>query len=234
MGLLWSFFHPLLMLTVYTFVFSVVFEARWAGAQGGKLEFATIVFTGLIVFNLFAECLNRAPNLILYNVNYVKKIVFPLEVLPWVAMGSALFHAAVSSLVLLLFFAAVNHYVNWSAVYLPVIVFPLVVLTVGLSWFLASLAVYLRDVGQTISIITSVLMFMSPVFYPIAALPPDYRLLLQLNPLSFIVEQARNVVIWGLPPDWRGLAIYLLASIVVAWLGLIWFQKTRKGFADVL
>ena len=149
-------------------------------------------------------------------------------------MGSTLFHTAISTMVLLIFFAAINFYVNWTAIFLPLVVLPLVIFTMGLSWFLASTGVYLRDVGQTVGIFTSVLMFLSPIFYPISALPEDLRPLLLLNPLSFIIEEARNVLVWGRVPDWFSLGLYFVASIVFAWPVLSWFQKTRRGFADVL
>lgn len=236
MGIAWSFFHPILMLSVYTFVFSVVFKTRWAGggAEESKTEFAIILFTGMIVHSLFAECVNRAPGLILSNVNYVKKVIFPLEILPWVALGSALFHTAVSLTVLLLFFFALNFYLPWTLIFLPLVLFPLLLVIIGAAWFLASIGVFLRDVGQTIGIVTTILMFLSPIFYPVSALPPEYQTLLLINPLTFIIEQTRNVAIWGALPDFVGVAWYALAGFGVAWTGFIWFQKTRNGFADVL
>jgi len=234
LGILWSFFNPVLMLAVYTFVFSVVFKARWAGGSESKTEFAIVLFAGMIVHALFAECVNRAPGLILSNVNYVKKVVFPLEILPWVALGAALFHATISVVVLLLFYLIVNQSLQWTAIFLPVVLVPFVLLVMGLSWFLASLGVYVRDVGQTIGIVTTVLMFLSPVFYPVSALPEAFQPWLLANPLTFIIEQAREVLIWGHLPDWRGLALYAVVSVGVAWLGYVWFQKTRKGFADVV
>lgn len=234
MGILWSFLNPVLMLIVYTFVFNVVFRARWGGAETSRIEFAIVLFVGLIVHALFAECVNRAPGLVLGNVNYVKKVVFPLEILPWMVMGSALFHALISVLVLLAAFALTHHYVNWTVVFLPLLFVPLVLLTMGITWFLASLGVYVRDVGQTTGIATTIMLFLSPVFFPASALPEEYRILLQLNPLTFMIEQARDVVIWGRQLDWAGLAIYSGFGFAAAWLGLIWFQKTRRGFADVL
>lgn len=234
MGLLWSFFNPVLMLTVYTFVFSVVFKARWVGGTESKTEFALVLFAGLMLFNLFAECLNRAPNLILGNVNYVKKVVFPLEILPFVAMGSAAFHLLISLFVWLAFYLIFFGIPQATIVLLPVLLIPFFLMTLGLSWFLASLGVYLRDVSQIIGVMMTALMFLSPIFYPIAALPEEYHLFMQISPLTFTVEQARDVMIWGKGLDWSAWAMYMLLAAIIAWFGFAWFQKTRKGFADVL
>ena len=235
-GLAWSFLNPVFMLVVYTFVFSEIFKMRWGGMGGddSKTQFAVVLFVGMIVFSLFNEVLNRAPGLILSNVNYVKKVVFPIEILPVIAMGAALFHSLISLGVLLAAFVLFNGYLHWTEVFFPLVLLPLVILTMGLAWMLASLGVFLRDVGQTIGIITTVLMFLSPVFYPVTAVPEKARPFIMANPLTFIIEQAREVLIWGHFPNWLGLAIYTLAATVVAWAGYAWFQKTRKGFADVL
>jgi len=235
MGLAWSFFNPVFMLTVYTFIFSVVFKARWGvGGEESKTQFAVVLFVGMIVHGLLAEVLNRAPGLILANVNYVKKVVFPLEILPVISMGAALFHSVVSLGVLLTAFTLFNGYLNWTALLAPLVFLPLVILTLGLAWMLASLGVFLRDVGQTIGIITTVMLFVAPVFYPVTALPEEMRSWIMVNPLTFIIEQAREVLIWGRLPNWSGLGIYTLVATAVAWAGYAWFQKTRKGFADVL
>ena len=236
LGLAWSFFNPVFMLVVYTFVFSEIFKSRWGGAGGdeSKTQFAVVLFVGMIVHGLFAEVINRAPGLILGNVNYVKKVVFPLEILPVVGMGAALFHSLVSLGVLLIAFALFNGYLHWTAVFTPLVLLPLVILTLGLAWMLASLGVFLRDVGQTIGIVTTVMMFLAPVFYPVTALPEEMRPWIMANPLTFIIEQAREVLIWGRLPNWAGLGLYTLAATAVAWAGYAWFQKTRKGFADVL
>lgn len=236
LGLAWSFFNPVLMLIVYTFVFSEVFKARWGGSGGdeSKTQFAVVLFVGLIVMGLFTEVLNRAPGLILSNVNYVKKVVFPIEILPVIAMGTALFHSLISLCVLLAAFTLFNGYLHWTVVFFPLVFFPLIVLSLGFTWMLASLGVFLRDVGQTIGIITTVLMFLSPVFYPVTAVPERFRPIIMANPLTFIIEQAREVLIWGHLPNWIGLGIYSLVAVVVGWMGYVWFQKTRKGFADVL
>lgn len=235
MGLLWSFINPVLMLAVYTFVFSVVFKAKWGvSGEGSNTEFAVVLFVGLIVHALFAEVINRAPGLILSNVNYVKKVVFPLEILPVISMGAALFHGLVSLGVLLGAFALLNGFLHWTALLIPLVLLPLIIVTLGLAWLLASLGVYLRDVGQTIGIITTMMLFLAPIFYPMSALPEKYRVFLLVNPLTFIIEQARQVLIYGQLPAWSGLVIYGAISFLVAWLGFWWFQKTRKGFADVV
>lgn len=234
LGLLWSFFNPVLMLLVYTFVFSVVLKARWPGGTESKTEFAMILFAGLLVFNLFSECINRAPSLILGNANYVKKVVFPLEILPVVLLGSALFHLAVSFVVWVLFYAAIFGSPPATIVYLPIVLFPLVLLTLGVSWFLASVGVYLRDVSQVIGVVTTVFMFMLPIFYPASALPDEYRTLVQWSPLAVAVEQARSVMIWGQDLNLMQWSFQFTQSAVIAWLGFFWFQVTRKGFADVV
>ena len=236
MGLTWSFFNPVFMLIVYTFVFSEIFKSRWGGVGGddSKTQFAVVLFVGMIVLSLFSEVLNRAPSLILSNVNYVKKVIFPLEILPIIAMGAALFHGLISLCVLISAFALFNGYVQWTAIFTPLVLLPLVIVTTGLAWVLAAIGVFLRDVGQTIGIITTVLMFLSPVFYPVTAVPERFRPFIMANPLTFIIEQARDVLIWGNTPNWIGLGIYTLVASLVAWAGFALFQKTRKGFADVL
>ena len=234
MGLAWSFITPLFMLAIYTFVFSVVFQARWGTSEESKTQFAVVLFAGLIVHTLFSDVINRAPQLVLGNVNYVKKVVFPLEILPVVQLLSATFHALVNVAVLIAAQLVFQGSLPITALLLPVVLLPFLLLTLGLAWCLASLGVFVRDVGQTINLITSVMLFMSPVFFPVQSLPPALQPWMHLNPLTFVIEQVREVVVWGRLPDWQGLAVYSLASIATAWLGFAWFQKTRKGFADVL
>lgn len=236
MGLAWSFFSPLMILAVYTFVFSEIFQARWSSEEGGggKAGFAMIVFTGMIVFTLFSEVAGRAPGLIVSNANFVKKVVFPLEILPVVAAGAALLHGLISLIVLLAAFVSFNGYLNGSVVYVPVVLLPFVVLLIGLGWLLASLGVFLRDLSHPVTIAVSALMFLSPIFYPLHAVPEDVRFLIAINPLTFVIDQLRHVILWGSSPDWVGLGAYSAFAFVVSWIAYVWFQKTRKGFADVL
>jgi len=235
LGMLWSFFNPVLMLAVYTFVFSVVFNARWGtGVGNSKAEFALILFAGMLVFNLFADCIIKAPSLILGNAGYVKKVVFPLEILPWISFGAAFFHALISLIVWLLFSLFVFGQPKSAMLLFPLMLLPLTLLTMGLSWLLASLGVYLRDVAQVVGIVVTVCMFLTPIFYPLTAIPEAYRGALYLNPLTVIIEQSRDLLIFNREMAWGQFGILTLTSAIIAWLGFAWFQKTRKGFADVL
>lgn len=234
MGILWSFLNPLFMLAVYTFVFSFVFKARWSVDSSSKAEFALVLFAGLMVFNVFSECVVRAPSLVVANVNYVKKVVFPLEVLPWVSLGASLFHALVSLLVWVIAYSFFFGMPHATVAFLPLVVAPLLLFIMGISWFLASLGVYLRDVSQFMGILTTTLLFVSPIFYPATALPEEYRKFLYMNPLTPEIEQVRDILFWGKMPDFSIVMLYFFVSALVAWLGFAWFQKTRKGFADVL
>ena len=233
-GVVWALIQPLLMLAVYTFVFGMIFENRWQGASESKLELAAILFSGLIVFNLFAECVNRSPQLILENANYVKRVVFPLNILPIVIMGSALFHAAMSGVVLFVFMAASMGALHWTIIFLPLVFMPLVLLVLGISWALSALGVYFRDIQHGTGILVSALLFLSPIFYPVSALPSSIQPYIFVNPMAFIIEQVRVVVIWGNPPNWGGLVLYTGIGAFMGWLGFVLFERTRTGFADVL
>lgn len=233
-GLLWAFFNPLLMLGVYTFVFSVLLQSRWSVESTGQMEYAVILFAGLIIHSMFAECANRAPSLIVENANFVKKIIFPLETLSWSLLGSALFHLLISTLVLLAFLPVVYGSIPWTAVLFPVVVLPFIPFLAGLVWLLASLGVFLRDLKQAIGIITPMMLFLAPIFYSKELISPQYRDLLYLNPLTVIVEASRDVLIWGNTPSWHMLGWYALASCLFAWAAFSWFERTRRGFADVL
>jgi lipopolysaccharide transport system permease protein len=235
LGIAWSLLNPLLMLLVYTIVFGVVFKARW-GLPGGesRVDFAIVLFAGLIVFGIFSECVTRAPGLIVAQPNLVKKVVFPLEVMPFTLLASALFHAGVSLVVLLLALAFSRGGVSWSALALPAVVLPLCMLCIGIAYFLSAIGVYLRDVGQIVGLLTSALMFLSPLFFPLSAVPGRLRAALMFNPLTLPIEQTRQVLLLGSAPDWLALLAYAAVAGAVLWFGFWWFQRTRRGFADVL
>lgn len=234
-GLAWSFFNPLLMLAIYTFVFSVVFKTKWdVAGTGGIRNFAVVLFSGIVVHGFLAECLQRAPALVVGNASYVKRVIFPLDVLAWVTLLSALFHAAISFCVLLCAQLLLTHSVPVTAVFLPLVLLPYALLSLGATWALSALGVYFRDIGQFTGILSTALLFLAPVMYPASALPASLRSWLYLNPVSFIVEQARAVLMFGQMPDWAGLSVYAGIALLVAWLGYWFFQRARRGFADVL
>lgn len=231
----WSFLTPLLMLAVYTFVFSQVFQARWGNLdQLGPLGFAINLFAGLIVFSFFSESVNKASLLVLSNANYVTKVVFPLEILPAVNVASAAFHALASLIVLALFQLLALQQIPWAMLWLPLVWLPLVAGCLALSWLLAALGVYLRDVGQVVGVITQMLMFLSAVFYPLSALPTQWQPWLALNPLVIVIEQTRRVAIGHQPPDPAYLIWGVLLGLLVCEFSFRLFQQARRGFADVL
>lgn len=235
LGALWALLNPLLMLAVYTFVFSVVFQARWGTRQHeAAIPFAIVLFVGLSLHGLLADIVGRAPGLITGQANLVKRVVFPLELLPVVTAAAALFQFGISMSVLLAVQAFLSGPLPLTSLLAPLVVLPLLIVALGLAWFVASIGVFLRDIAPIVTMLLTMLLFLSPVFYPLENLPVAIQPWLLANPLTFVIEQARQVLIWGRQPDWLGLAAYSLAACAIAWAGFAWFQATRKGFADVL
>lgn len=233
-GLFWSFFNPLLMLFIYTFVFGVIFKARWNAQVTGHFQYAIVLFAGLNISTMFSECANKATTLIEENTSYVKRIVFPLETLSWSTLGAALFHLLISTIALLALSLIVNGKIPWTVALFPVVVACFMPFIAATVWLLASLGVFFRDIKQLVSIITTALMFLAPILYPKEMIPPQYQILLYLNPLTIIAEASQNVLLWGKPPNWIHLGVYFAVSTMLAWIAFAWFQQTRKGFADVL
>jgi len=235
LGIGWSFITPLAMLAVYTFVFSHVFKARWGGLeQAGPLGFAVNLFAGLVVFNLFSECVSRAPGLVLSNPNYVKKVVFPLEVLGSVAVGSASFHALTNVLILVIFELIAFRGLPITLLWLPLVWMPLLLGSLACTWLLSATGVFLRDIGQLIGVGLNMLMFLSPVFFPTSALPERWQPLLSLNPIAQVIEQTRRVSVRGLCPQPGYLILGFLISAVACELAFRLFQRSKRAFADVL
>lgn len=233
LGIVWSFFNPLLMLSVYTLAFRDLLGMRWPNVDT-RGEFSLMIFCGMIVHSLLVECLTGAPMCIVKNTNLVKKVVFPLAILPCVTVASALFHAVLSVLVLILFVLVTQHSLSPTILYLPLVYLPYAIFLCGVSWFMASLGVFMRDVAQISGVIGSMFMFLSPVFYPATSLKESYRGWIAYNPLTLIIEQTRGLVMFDQTPAWRALGVYTLIALAVMWFGYWWFQRTRDGFADVL
>lgn len=233
-GLLWTFLNPLISLAMYTFVFGIVFKARWGLESESTIDFALVLFAGLIVHGLLAECINRAPFLILGNPSYVKQVVFPLEILPIVALGSSLFHSAISIVLLLLIWSISHGNLTVVTLFIPFLLLPLCLIALGLGWLLSATTVYFRDIGQVVTFISSGLLFFSPIFYKASSVPEPFRSLLNLNPLTFVIEHLRGGLINGTLPTLTSYLTYFAISLIIAYVGYVWFQKARSGFADVI
>jgi lipopolysaccharide transport system permease protein len=235
LGVLWAFLTPLLMLGVYTLVFRFVFKLRWGNlGNESDLTFALRMYAGLAVFNFFAECINRAPRLILEQPHLVKKVIFPLEILPWVNALAALVHLGVALLLLLIFGAWDMGALPLSLLALPLVWLALLPLCVGLGWLLAAIGTYVRDVSQVLGLLVSLMMFLSPIFFPVEALPASVKPWMVLNPLAVTITQTRLVLLDGQWPDWSVIAIHFIACCAIATAGAAFFRLARKGFADVV
>jgi lipopolysaccharide transport system permease protein len=236
LGFAWSLLTPLLTLLVYTFVFSVVFRARWSdgGASTSETDVALTLFAGVIPFSVFSEVANRAPTLVVAVPNYVKKVVFPLEVLPVVAVGTAVVQSLLQVLVLLLGVLVVRGTLSANVLYLPLAYVPLILVCLAAAWFLAALGVFVRDVAQGIGLFTHVLFFATPVFYPVSAVPEHLRGLFLANPLTTVLETFRRTLVWGAPPPWKAWCGWTMGLTACVALGYLWFKRSRPAFADVL
>ncbi|MBI2769649.1 MAG: ABC transporter permease [Burkholderiales bacterium] len=234
LGAVWVVLTPLLMLGVYTLVFRHVFGVRWGTTVESNLSFAIRLYAGLAVFNFFAECVSRAPRLVLDQPHLVKKVVFPLEILPWVGTVAALVHLATALLILMGLGLWELGALPATLVALPLVWLPLIPLTVGLGWWLAGIGTFVRDVGQVIAMVLSLMMFLSPIFFPVEALPVQLRSLIFLNPLALIITETRHVLIDGIWPNWPALGLNFLACAVIAATGAAFFRAARPGFADVV
>jgi lipopolysaccharide transport system permease protein len=233
-GLIWSLLTPLAMLAIYTFVFSVVFNARWGDRTASRIDFALLLFAGLLVFGIFTDCVSRAPTLISGKPNFVKKVVFPLELVSLVALANALFHFAAGFAILMVFCILAYGAIPWTVVFVPVVLLPVMLFALAACWLLSSIGVFVHDLRHAIPLVTTALLFLTPVFYPIAQVPESVRYLLRLNPLTVPVEQMRMVTIFGQVPSWGDYFTSLVASAVIAALCFLWFQRARRHFADVL
>lgn len=236
LGLLWAFISPLLMLLVYTFVFAVIFQARWreGSADAPMAEFGLTLFAGLIPFNVFSEVAGQAPRMILSVPNFAKKVVFPLEILPLVAVLAAILHSLFSVCILLIACFAFLGFFSSTLFFLPLAYAPLFFLCLSTGWILASLGVYIRDINQIVTVIIQILFFLSPVFYPITAIPPSMRWFFNINPLTTILNSFRETLLWQNLLPWSTWGFWTLSLAALAWASHIWFLKTKKGFLDVL
>ena len=234
-GVFSSLFTPLIMLAVYTFVFGLVFRAHFGISKNeSPLDYGLALFCGLNLFNFCGEVISRSPTLILLNSNLVKRVVFPLEILPVVTTFNALFHCLVAFVPLLVGLAISRGAIPWSILFLPLFLLPLALFSAGCALFLSALGVFVRDIQTVIEPILSILMFGSALFYPLAAVPEPYRRFLGLNPLAVLFDSARKSVIFGIAPELGSLALLSLVAALFLLAGSYFFDKSKPAFADVM
>ena len=235
LGIFWTITQPLLMLFVYSFVFGLIFQPKWAETDSiGMQSYPIFIFSGLSIFNIFAECVNGSAPLIIQHTSYVKKVVFPLELLPLNLVLASFIFGSVWILLLLLgiFFVAGQFYLSVILLIVPLI--SLFFFSLGLSYFFSSICVFLRDTQYFLAILVQILSFVTPIFFPLAVVPEKFRWILLCNPLAHIVEYVRNVCLYNIVPDWDYSLILIFSSLAFFYFGLLWFIATKKGFADVL
>lgn len=232
-GIVWSFAQPLFLLTVYTIAFGVILKARW-GFSGSTADYALMLFAGLIVFNAFSEVLSKSSTLVTGNPNFVKKVVFPLELLPVIAVATALIHAFIGIAVWVTGYTLLIGAPKATVILFPLILICFVPVLLGLGWLLSSVGVVVRDISQLTGMLNHTLLFLTPIFYSIEAAPPLLQNLLMINPLTFIVEQFRLVLFYGQMPALKGLAVYFVLASLFAWVSLVLFRRLRPSFADMV
>jgi lipopolysaccharide transport system permease protein len=233
LGIGWSFLHPLLLLLVFSLISGSAFGGRWPGSGHDVHAIPLAIYCGLVIFSPFSEILSGAPRLLQNHTSYVKKIVFPTQLLPLMMVLSATLHASINMVLLL---AALALFAQWHAslLLLPLVLLPAFLLACGMAWLLATLGVFVRDLVHVMPVFTQVLLFLSPVFYPAGIIPEQWQWLYQLNPLAAIIENLRRVALHGQPPLWDVLAVTFVVGMLALLLGYAAFRHSQEEFADVL
>lgn len=234
LGVAWSILSPALTLAIFTFVFGVMMRPRWSPGTTDTTEFALLLYLGLCVFWFVSECVSEAPDLIANHAPYVKKVVFPLEILPWVSVANALFHTAIRLVVFVVASLILRTGTPWTLVLVPLVFVPLCLSTLAVCWLLAASGVFLRDLGEMVALILTALLFLSPVFYPLESVPESFRFLLLANPITLPIAELRDLAYWGRIPDPKAWLAVVGASYLLAWLAHAGFERARGAFADVV
>lgn len=234
LGLFWSFITPLLMLVIYTFIFSEIFQAKWGPLSNNKFMFALTLYCGLNIINTANEILSRSTTLITIHANYVKKIIFPLYILPLVLTFSSLFNCIIGYIILIVANIILRHTVSFSIWLLPLMLIPFVLLILGLSYILSAVSVFIKDLTSLIGIILMLIMYTSPVFYPLEAVPARFSFICRLNPFTFIIENIRCVILYNSWPNFKRFCFSMIVAVVVLAIGYSIFKRLKEGFADIL
>lgn len=234
LGFFWGLVLPLIMLAVYTFVFAIIFEAKWDGlGSQTRGMFAIVLFANLLIFGIFSEVVSGSTTVVVGNSNLVKKVIFPLEILP-ISRALACFIQTVMNLVVLLIGICLVGAFNWTVLLAPLVMLPVLILAMGVSFFTSSVTVFIRDVGELVGVCLTLLLFLSPIFYPLSRVPEGLRIFIYINPLAIFLEQFRIVMIEGGLPNWGILALCWVVALGIFAVGYAWFNKVKGSFADVL
>ena len=233
LGVVWALLTPAVMIAIFTFIFAVIFGARFGGSVS-HWDYALYLFCGLLPWTMFQETAQQSASAIVTRANLVKRVVFPLETLPVAQALAALGHQLFGTVALLIFIVVIRQELHITLLWLPVLIIPQLLLTVGAAWLIASLGVFVRDITQGISLLMTAWMFLTPIVYPESMVPSRFRTLIEINPFTSLVRSYRLVMLEGAAPDWSGLAYFIVWAIVIFFFGYWWFARTRKNFADVI
>lgn len=237
LGMLWPFLYSGLLLAIFSVVFSVILRVRWtdiAGSANEKGIGALMIFGGLVPFLFVAEVLNRGSSAVTSLPNFVKKVRFPLALLPIVMVGSAIVLAAINTLILVVAVAVTTRTLHATVLLLPVLYVPLMLFALGLALFLSALGVFFRDLTQLMPLLSQILMYLAPVCYPRSIVPPRFNHYIDLNPLTWFVETMRLLVFGGAVPSLSSWLVQITVWMVFAIAGFVFFSRTRRMFADLL
>jgi lipopolysaccharide transport system permease protein len=233
LGIVWAILNPVVTIAIFTFIFAGIFGARF-GASNSHWDYALYLFCGLLPWTMFQETLQQSASTIVTHANLVKRVVFPLETLPVAQTFSALGHQLFGTIALLIGGMIIQHELHPTLLWLPVLLIPQLLFTLGGAWLLASLGVFLRDIAQGITLLLMAWMYLTPIIYPESIVPEKFRIFVNLNPFTALVRSYRRILLEGLAPDWSGLLYFTICALVVFMFGYWWFARTRKNFADVI
>lgn len=233
-GLLWLVIQPVILLSIYTVVFQQILGVKWGAQNSSSIDFALNLYLGIAVFNIFSESIQAAPAVLRNHSNLIKKVRFPIRILPAIPVGTALCDAALGLVVWQVIYIIVLGTPPISVLYLPLVLLPLILFVMGLCWIVASLSAYMRDFTQIVRFVVTALLFLSPIFFPLQSMPQDWQWILAFNPLAIEIEMLRGIMIGGIAPLWDSYIGFLILSLLVYGAGFYWFELTSDGFVDVL
>jgi len=233
LGIVWVLLTPVVMIAIFTFIFAEIFGARF-GASRSPWDYALYLFCGLLPWTMFQETVQQSATVIITHANLVKRVVFPLETLPVALALTSLTNQLFGTLALLIAIVVIRHELHASLLWLPVLLIPQLILTLGAAWLIASLGVFLRDTAQGIALLLMAWMFLTPIIYPESAVPQRYRVFINANPFTALVRNYRRILLEGSAPDWPSLAYFSVCALVLFAFGYWWFAKSRRNFADVI